>query len=132
MIGWVGDIEEPTLHNATFRTVLFTGEHVQLTVMHLGPGGEIGREVHPHIDQFLRIESGTARVELGTTEDRIDEMHDLVGDWAVIVPAGVWHNIVNAGSEAVKLYSLYAPAEHPPGAVHETKAEADAAEHEQH
>lgn len=132
MIGWVGDIEEATLGNATFRTVVFTGEHLQLTVMHLRPGEEIGREVHPHLDQFIRIESGAARVELGRTEDRTDETHDLVADWAVIVPAGVWHNVVNAGSEAVKLYSLYAPPEHSPDTVHETKAEADAAEQEHH
>lgn len=132
MIGWVGDIEEATLGNDTFRTVLFTGEHLQLTVMHLAPGEEIGHEVHPHLDQFIRIESGTARVQLGTTEDRTDETHELLGDWAVIVPAGTWHNVVNAGSDEVKLYSLYTPPEHPPGTVHETKAEADAAEHEHH
>lgn len=130
MIGWVGDIEQATLDNDTFRTVLFTGEHLQLTVMRLGPSEEIGREVHPHLDQFIRVESGSARVELGASAERIEETHDVEADWAVIIPAGVWHNVVNAGSGEVKLYSLYTPPEHPPNTVHATKGEADAAEHE--
>jgi mannose-6-phosphate isomerase-like protein (cupin superfamily) len=130
MLGWVGDIEEATLSNEEFRTVLHTGGHLQLTVMRLGPGEEIGREVHPHLDQFIRVEAGSARVELGLSSDRVDETHDLAGDWAVVIPAGVWHNVANAGQAEVKLYSLYAPPEHPPGTVHRTKAEADAAEHD--
>ncbi len=129
MLGWIGDIEEATLENATFRTVLFTGEHTQLTVMRLGPGEDIGREVHPHLDQFIRVEEGEGRAELGATEDRVDETHDVRDDWAIVVPAGVWHNVVNTGAGELKLYSLYSPAEHPPDTVHRTKAEADAAEH---
>ena len=129
MLGWVSDIERATLENTTFRTVLFTGEHTQLTVMRLAPGEDIGREAHPHLDQFLRIEHGEARVELGRTEDAIDETHDVGADWALIVPAGVWHNVVNTGSDGVKLYSLYSPPEHPDGTVHRTKADAEAAEH---
>jgi mannose-6-phosphate isomerase-like protein (cupin superfamily) len=129
MLGWVGDIEEATLANETFRTVLFTGEHTQLTVMRLAPGEDIGREAHPHLDQFLRIEQGQARVELGRTEDGIDETYDVEDDWAIIVPAGIWHNVVNTGTGEVKLYSLYSPPEHPDGTVHRTKAEAEAAEH---
>jgi mannose-6-phosphate isomerase-like protein (cupin superfamily) len=129
MIGWIGDIEAETKRNDTFRTVVFTGEHTQLTVMRLGPGEDIGREVHPNLDQFIRIEEGQARVELGSSEDRVDEQHDVEDDWAAIVPAGVWHNVVNTGSGDVKLYSLYSPPEHPPDTVHRTKAEAEAAEH---
>lgn len=129
MLGWVGDVERVTLDNETFRTVVFTGEHTQLTVMRLAPGEDIGREAHPHLDQFIRIERGAARVELGRTEDEVDETHDVEDDWAVIVPAGVWHNVVNTGSGDVKLYSLYSPPEHPPETVHRTKAEAEAAEH---
>jgi mannose-6-phosphate isomerase-like protein (cupin superfamily) len=129
MIGWVGDIEKATLDNSTFRTVVFTGDHTQLTVMRLAPGEDIGREAHHDRDQFLRIEEGRARVELGRTEDAIDETHDVEDDWAVIVPAGVWHNLVNTGTGDLKLYSLYSPAEHPPDTVHETKADAEAAEH---
>ncbi|MDP9386718.1 MAG: cupin domain-containing protein [Actinomycetota bacterium] len=129
MIGWVGDIEKETLSNDTFRTVLYTGEHVQLTVMRLAPGEEIGTEAHPDLDQFIRVERGRARVELGKAEGDVDECHDVQDDWAVIIPAGVWHNVVNAGDDELQLYSLYAPPEHPPGTVHRTKAEADAAEH---
>ena len=128
MLGWVDDIERVTLDNTTFRTELFTGEHTQLTVMRLAPGEDIGREAHMDHDQFLRIEQGRARVELGKTEQTVDETHDVEDDWAVIVPAGIWHNVVNTGSEDVKLYSLYSPPEHPPGTVHETKADAEAAE----
>lgn len=132
MLGWVGDIEQETIENATFRTVLYTGEHAQLTVMRLGPGEDIGLEVHPDNDQFLRIEEGQARVELGRSEDRMDETHEVESDWAVIVPAGVWHNVVNTGAGDVKLYSLYSPPEHAPGTVHRTKADALAAEHAHH
>ncbi|HEX5904370.1 MAG TPA: cupin domain-containing protein [Actinomycetota bacterium] len=130
MLGWVGDIERATLENETFRTVLHTGEHVQLTVMRLGPGEDIGRETHPHLDQFLRIESGSGRVEFGRSEDAVDETHEVRDDWAIIVPAGVWHNVVNTGDGELKLYSLYAPPEHPDGTVHRTKADAMAAEHD--
>lgn len=129
MIGWVGDIERATLDNGTFRTVLFTGEHAQLTVMRLGPGEDIGREAHPHLDQFLRIEEGRGRVEFGTTEDRIDETYEVEDDWAIVVPAGIWHNVVNTGDGELKLYSIYAPPEHPANTVHRTKADAEAAEH---
>jgi mannose-6-phosphate isomerase-like protein (cupin superfamily) len=129
MLGWIDDIERATLDNDTFRTVLFTGEHTQLTVMRLAPGEDIGREAHPHLDQFIRFERGTARFELGRSEGKVDETHDVEDDWAVIVPAGVWHNVVNTGSDDVKLYSLYSPPEHPPETVHRTKAEAEAAEH---
>ena len=129
VLGWVGDIERATLENETFRTVLYTVGHVQLTVMRLGPGEDIGREAHPHLDQFLRIESGSGRVEFGRTEDAVEETHDVADDWAIIVPAGVWHNVVNTGEGDLKLYSIYAPPEHPDGTVHRTKADAEAAEH---
>ncbi len=132
MRGWVGDIERATLDNETFRTVLFTGEHTQLTVMCLGPGEDIGREAHDHVDQFIRIEQGSARVELSAEEDRVDEAHDVSDDWAVIVPAGLWHNVVNTGDVELKLYSLYSPPEHPDGTVHRTKAEAEEAERAHH
>ncbi|MDQ3991430.1 MAG: cupin domain-containing protein [Actinomycetota bacterium] len=128
MAEWAGDIERATLDNDTFRTVLFTGRHTQLTVMRLGPGEDIGREMHPGLDQFLRVEQGSARVELGPTEDAVDRTHELKDDWAVIVPAGTWHNVVNTGEADLKLYSLYSPPEHPDGTVHRTKAEADEAE----
>jgi mannose-6-phosphate isomerase-like protein (cupin superfamily) len=129
MLGWIDDIEKVTVENSTFRTVVFTGEHTQLTVMSLKPGEDIGLESHPTLDQFIRIEKGQARVELGPTQENIEETHDVEDDWAIIVPAGVWHNVVNTGAGEVKLYSLYSPPEHPDGTVHETKADAEAAEH---
>jgi mannose-6-phosphate isomerase-like protein (cupin superfamily) len=128
MLGWIDNIEQATLANDTFRTVLFTGEHSQLTVMRIAPGEDIGREAHHDRDQFLRIEQGNARVEFGKTEDTVDETHDAGPDWAIIVPAGTWHNVVNTGDSDLKLYSLYSPPEHPDGTVHRTKADAEAAE----
>ena len=129
-LAWVNDIERVTLDNGNFRAVIYTGEHTQLTVMRLGPNEEIGWEAHPHLDQFLRIEQGDARLDLGRNETEVDEQHELSDDWAIIVPAGVWHNVINTGSTDVKLYSLYSPPEHPAGTIHRTKAEAD--EHEAH
>lgn len=130
MRGWIGNIEQLTLANDTFRTVVFTGQHTQLTVMHLRPGEEIGWEMHDTLDQFLRIEEGEGRLDLGATEEKVDESHDVADDWAFIVPAGTWHNVVNTGAGSLRLYSLYSPPEHPDGTVHATKADADAAEAE--
>jgi len=129
MNAWVADIEQATLDNTNFRRVLWTGEHAQLTVMNILAGDDIGLEQHPDHDQFIRIEQGKARVELGPTEDQIEETHDVEDDWAIIVPAGTWHNVVNTGDGDLKVYSLYSPPEHPPNTVHRTKADAMAAEH---
>lgn len=129
MTGWVGNVEEATLENTNFRTVLFTGGNLQLTAMRLGPGEEIGVEMHDHLDQFLRIEQGSARVTFGPSADQVDEEHEVTDDWAVVVPAGTWHNVVNTGAGELKLYSIYGPPEHPPETVHRTKEDADAAEH---
>ena len=126
MLGWVDDIEAVTRGNGDFRRVLFTSSHTQLTVMRLAPGEDIGREVHPHLDQFLRIEQGRGRLELGTAEDSVDEAHDVGEDWAFIVPAGVWHNVVNTGDGDLRLYS---PPEHREGTIHRTKRDAEQAEH---
>ena len=132
MIGWIGDIEHETLANETFRTVLFTGQFMQLTVMRLAPGEEIGLEMHSHLDQFIRVEQGTGRLTLGPSKDEVAETHDLRDDWVAIIPGGTWHNVINTGDQDLKLYSLYTPPEHPDGTVHRTKAEADAAEAEHH
>ncbi len=128
MLGWSADIEAATVDNDTFRTVLFTGQSLQLTVMSLQPGEEIGAEVHPGLDQFIRVEQGRAEVVMGRSAEDQSETHHLEDDWAVVIPAGIWHNVVNCGNSTLKLYSIYAPPEHPPDTVHRTKAEADAAE----
>ena len=129
MTGWVGDIERETIDNETFRTVLWTGDHSQLTVMSIPAGEDIGKEVHPDHDQFLRIEQGSGRVEMGPSENEVELTQDVGADWAIVVPAGVWHNVVNTGEGELKVYSIYSPAQHPPGTVHPTKADAEAAEH---
>jgi len=129
MLGWVANIEELTTDNNNFRTVVNTGVHSQLTIMSIPPGGEVGWEAHSQLDQFLRLEQGAARVDFGESSDGVDESHEIEDDWAVIVPAGLWHNVVNIGDEDLKLYSIYSPPEHPDGTVHRTKAEADADEH---
>jgi len=129
MIGWIGDIERETIDNETFRSVLWTGDHSQLTVMSIQPGDDIGKEVHPDHDQFLRIEQGSGRVEMGPSENEVALTQEVGADWAIVVPAGVWHNVVNTGDGELKVYSIYSPAEHPPGTVHATKADAEAAEH---
>ena len=130
VIGWVDNIERLTVENDNFRKVVHTGKHSQLTVMSIPPGGEIGWEAHGHLDQFLRIEQGKGRLDLGTSDDSVDESHEIEDDWALIVPAGTWHNVVNTGDGELKLYSIYSPPEHPDGTVHRTKTEADADEHD--
>lgn len=132
MLGWVKNIEDATKDNETFRTVLWTGKYSQLTVMNIKVGEEIGNEVHPEIDQFLRLEQGKAKVTFGTSEGQVDEEHDIEAAWAIIVPAGTWHNVINTGDKDLKLYSVYSPANHAEGTVHETKADADAAEAAEH
>ncbi|MFH0244588.1 cupin domain-containing protein [Streptomyces sp. HK10] len=122
------DIEQATLTNDRFRTTLWTGTNLQLTVMSLGPGGETGPETHIDRDRFLRVEAGRGRVLMGPDRDRMSFDREVVDDWVVLVPAGTWHNVVNTGDEPLKLYSLHAPPGHPHGAVHRTKADAEAAE----
>lgn len=125
MTGYVGPIEKVTEKNKYFRQVVFTGKHLQLVVMCLQPKEEIGNEVHPEVDQFFRIEEGRAKFVLNNSEEH------LVGEGsAVVVPAGVYHNVINVSpTKPLKLYTVYTPPEHPDGTVHKTKAEAAMAEH---
>ncbi len=132
MTGWVGNIEEAATGNTYFREVLFTGATMQLTVMSLKPGEEIGVEMHDHLDQFIRVESGRATLTMGPSKEEVTDTHELEDDWAVIVPGGTWHNVINTSDQELKLYSIYAPPQHPDRTVHKTKADADAAEAEHH
>lgn len=127
---FVGPIEKLTVENNNYRTTLWTGPNLQVTLMSLKPGHDIGLEVHGDVSQFLRIEQGQASVFMGPTSDDLFEQKAVDGD-VVIVPAGTWHNLVNNGVEDLKVYSIYAPAEHPHGTVHVTKEDAERAEHEQ-
>ena len=126
---FVVDIAKATLANDNFRTVLWTGKHLQLTVMSILPGEDIGLEVHPHTDQFLRIEGGQGLCQMGKTPCSLKFVQPVFEDSAIFVPAGRWHNITNTGNTPLKLYSIYAPPNHAHGAVHPTKAVAEAEEH---
>ena len=123
--GFVGDIEEKTIGNADFRRVLYTGAHLQLVVMTLQPGDEIGEEVHEDRDQFFRFEEGSGVVSI---DGKDNPVHD---DFAVIVPAGARHNVTNTGDQMLKFYTVYGGPEHKDGIVQATKAEADARHHDE-
>lgn len=126
MIGYIGNIEDLTEQNNDFRQVLYTGKYCQLVVMRLTPKEEIGLETHQAVDQFFRIESGTAKFILNGEESIATE------GMAVIVPAGVAHNVINVGDGALHLYTLYSPPNHPANTIHHTKADAAAAELGEH
>jgi mannose-6-phosphate isomerase-like protein (cupin superfamily) len=120
MKGYVANIEEATNKNGDFRRVLYTGENIQLVLMSLKPGEEIGMEVHEDNDQFLRFESGDGKVIIDGIEHVIRE------DFAVVVPAGAHHNVINTSkSDPLKLYTLYGPPHHINGTIHKTKKDAD-------
>ncbi len=127
---YVVDIESATLANPNFRTTVWTGQHLQMTLMTIPPGGDIGLEVHHGTDQFLRVEQGQGRVEMGPTKDEVTFTREVEDDFAILVPAGSWHNVVNTGDEDLKVYALYGPPDHVPGTVHPTQADAEADPHE--
>lgn len=122
MRGFIGDIEDRTEANSDFRRVLYTGPHMQLVLMALQPGEEIGEEVHESTDQFFRVEEGKGEVLIDGKATRIES------DDAIVIPAGARHNIKNTGHKPLKLYTLYAPPQHADGTVHRTKADAERSE----
>jgi mannose-6-phosphate isomerase-like protein (cupin superfamily) len=119
MKGYVENIEEATVANEDFRRVLYTGKNLQLVLMTLQPGEEIGEEVHEDIDQFFRVEEGSGTIYIDGNASQIED------DFAAIVPAGARHNVVNSGTEPLKLYTLYGPPEHKHGTVHKNKEQAE-------
>ena len=119
--GYADNIEKLTIANEDFRRTLYTGKYLQLVLMTLKPGEEIGAETHEDRDQFFRIEEGQGEVWIDGKANRVED------DFAVIVPAGALHNVVNTGDRPLRLYTIYGPPEHVDGTVHRTKAEADAA-----
>ncbi len=121
---FVINIEDATEQNQTFRTALWTGEHLQLTLMSIPVGEDIGLEIHPNIDQFIRIEDGEGIIYMGDSSDYFDFQEMVHEDDIIIVPANKWHNLVNTGEVPILLYSIYAPPKHPHGTVQETKADA--------
>lgn len=121
MTGYIENIEEKTKSNVNFRQVLYTGQHAQLVLMSLKPSEEIGFEVHEIVDQFLRIEKGECKVIMNGEE------HNLSDGSAIVVPAGVKHNVINTSSESdLKLYTVYSPPHHKDGTIHKTKKDAEA------
>jgi len=120
---WVVDIEKLTMDNINFRTAKWTGGNLQMAVMEIPAGSDIGLEVHNHNDQFIRVESGTARVVMGKARDALDYKQSVGDDWAIFIPSGYWHNIINTGKKPLKVYVIYAPIEHAKGTVHRTKAD---------
>ncbi|WP_070121718.1 cupin domain-containing protein [Bacillus marinisedimentorum] len=122
------NIDEATRQNTNFRTALWTGSNMQVTLMSLNPGEDIGLEVHPEGDQFIRVEQGQGVVQMGDRPDNLDFEEMVEDDFAMMIPEGKWHNLTNTGNIPLKVYVIYAPPEHPFGTVHETKADAMAAE----
>ena len=123
------NIEQATKSNNAFRTTLWTGQHMQLTLMSLLPGEDIGLERHPNVDQFIRIEQGTGMIRMGENKDTPTLQQTVSDGYAFIIPAGTWHNLTNIGQTPLKLYSIYAPPQHPFGTVHQTKAIAEKEDH---
>jgi len=126
---YVLDIEKATTKNTYYRTTIWTGEHLQATLMSIEVGDDIGLEVHPDNDQFLRLEQGRGRCQMGSSEKDLPFDEEVGADWAIFVPAGTWHNVTNIGDVPMRLYAIYGPSHHPHGTIHATHEEAEAAEH---
>jgi mannose-6-phosphate isomerase-like protein (cupin superfamily) len=120
------DLEQETVDNTNYRTVAWSGKYLQLTLMSIPEGGDVGLEMHPETDQFLRLDAGQGRVQMGPTKQNLEFNQEVSDGWCIFVPAGTWHNVINIGSEPMQLYAIYAPAHHKPGKVHSTAADAAA------
>jgi mannose-6-phosphate isomerase-like protein (cupin superfamily) len=125
------NIDEATKQNNNFRTALWIGDHLQVTLMSINVGDDIGLEVHPNVDQFICVEEGQGLVRMGNRRDNLNFQRRVEDSFAIMVPAGTWHNVINRGNRPLKVYSIYAPPQHPRNTVHVTKANAEAAEKRQ-
>lgn len=126
---YIINIEQAARKNQNFRTTVWTGCHLQMTLMCIPPCGEIGLEMHPDTDQYIRVGCGRALVKMGECRERLDLCCKMCRGDAVFVPAGTWHNVINTGREPLKVSSIYAPPEHPKGTVHRTREDAQKEEH---
>jgi mannose-6-phosphate isomerase-like protein (cupin superfamily) len=122
------DLEAATTENTNYRTVVWTGEYLQVTLMSIPVGDSIGLEMHPETDQFLRLDAGTGKAQMGPVRNNLTFEQDVADGWCILVPAGTWHNVTNTGDEPMRLYVVYAPVHHAAGIIHRTAA--DAAEDE--
>ncbi|MCL1950513.1 MAG: cupin domain-containing protein [Turicibacter sp.] len=120
---FVADMYKAAIHNENFRLSLWSGDNLQLTLMSIEPGDDVGLEAHPDVDQFFMVEAGCGLVHFGDSPDLLVYNQPVYPDTGIFIPHGTWHNIVNVGNEPLKLYSIYAPPHHPHGTIHETKAD---------
>lgn len=120
------DIESATKKNTDYRSVAWSGRYLQVTLMSIPPGEDIGLEAHSETDQFLRLDGGAGRVQMGPSRDQLTFEQDVSDGWCVLVPAGTWHNVTNTGATPMQVYAVYAPAHHKPDKIQTTKAVADA------
>jgi mannose-6-phosphate isomerase-like protein (cupin superfamily) len=118
------DLEQQTVENPNYRTVAWSGKYLQLTLMSIPEGDDIGLEMHPETDQFLRLDAGRGRVQMGSRKDNLDFDQEVSDGWCILVPAGTWHNVTNIGNEPMQVYAIYAPAHHKPGKIQATAADA--------
>lgn len=118
-------LEEATKANRNYRTVAWTGRYLQLTLMSIPVGGDIGLEAHPQTDQFIRLDAGKGRAQMGPSKDKLTFDQEVEDGWCVLVPAGQWHNITNIGDEPMQVYVIYAPSHHAQGIVQKTKEDAE-------
>lgn len=125
---FVVDLDAAAKQNSAYRTALWTGPYLQLTLMSLNVGEDIGLEMHADLDQFLRVEQGRGIIQLGNQSNYLNIQREIVDGTAIIIPAGTWHNLINTGNMPLKLTSIYAPPAHPHGTVHATRAEGIEAE----
>lgn len=122
---YTANLNQLAMQNQNYRTAIWTGCYLQVTLMSIPPCGDIGTEIHPDTDQMIRVEAGTAVVQMGSCKDRMDDQHRLFEGDVVLVPAGTWHNIINGGRGDLKVSSIYAPPHHKRGTVQRTKTEAE-------
>lgn len=126
---FVVNIDEATRQNINFRLALWTGVHLQLVLMSLNSGEDVGLEVHPNVDQFIRIEEGEGLVMMGNSRNNLYFQRKVQNDDVILIPAGTWHNLINTGCYPLKLYTIYAPPNHPYGTVQRTKEDAEMEEY---
>ena len=118
------DLEKHTLENSNYRTVAWSGRYLQVTLMSIPVDSDIGMEMHPETDQFLRLDAGQGRVQIGAAKDQLTFQREVTDGWCILIPAGYWHNVTNTGDEPMQIYAVYAPAHHKPGKIHKTAHEA--------
>ena len=125
------DLENATLKNENYRTVAWSGRYLQVTLMSIPVGGDIGLEAHPDTDQFLRLDGGRGRVQMGPAKNQLTFDKEVSDGWCILVPAGTWHNVTNIGDEPMQIYAIYAPAHHKPGKIHKSFVEGEADQDDQ-